>query len=370
MLHEYSGNIHMHTTYSDGTGDFDELIDAAVVAELDYVYVTDHNLLVRREEEGYRRGVLTMVGQEVHDIQRKPSRSHLLCFGVDQDVTGSAAQPQQLIDAVSGQNGLTFLAHPVEEWTDLAPFHYSWEDWDVESYTGVELWNYMSGFRGLLTSRPRSLMVAYFPHLFTSGPVSGMLQKWDELTQERAVVAIGGTDVHAWNIRRGLLRRRFLPYHHCTQALNTHILSAVPFRKAEKDVDMDDPAVQHDHDLTLQALRSGHCWIGYDLVGATRGFRFSAWQLPPGTEPDAQEPPHAIMGDTLAIQQDKVTWLRALAPEDAQISLLHDGKPVASCEGRQLDFSTALPGVYRVEVRKRRWGKSRGWIYSNPIYVR
>ena len=29
-LHEYFGNIHMHTTHSDGTGTFDDLIDGAV----------------------------------------------------------------------------------------------------------------------------------------------------------------------------------------------------------------------------------------------------------------------------------------------------------------------------------------------------
>ena len=70
---EYHGNIHMHTTHSDGFGSFEELIDGAVKGGLDFVYVTDHNVLVREQEEGYRRGVLTLVGQEVHDTQRELS---------------------------------------------------------------------------------------------------------------------------------------------------------------------------------------------------------------------------------------------------------------------------------------------------------
>jgi hypothetical protein len=31
---------------------------------------------------------------------------------------------------------------------------------------------------------------------------------------------------------------------------------------------------------------------------------------------------------------------------------------------------TAEPGVYRIEAYRRYLSKRRGWIYSNPIYVR
>src|SRR5262245_436261 len=112
MHYEYFGNIHMHTRYSDGTGTFDDVVAAAQMARLDFVYVTDHNVLVRNQEEGYRRGVLTMVGQEVHDEDLIPGRNHLLCLGVTEDVTPHARQPQGLIDTVRAQNALTFLAHP------------------------------------------------------------------------------------------------------------------------------------------------------------------------------------------------------------------------------------------------------------------
>jgi len=38
-MHEYVGNVHMHTTYSDGTGTFDDLVAAAHHAHLDFIYV-------------------------------------------------------------------------------------------------------------------------------------------------------------------------------------------------------------------------------------------------------------------------------------------------------------------------------------------
>jgi len=31
---------------------------------------------------------------------------------------------------------------------------------------------------------------------------------------------------------------------------------------------------------------------------------------------------------------------------------------------------TTEPGVYRIEAHRRHLGRLRGWIYSNPIYVK
>ena len=45
-LYEYAGNLHMHTTYSDGAGTHAEIARAAVRAGLDFVVVTDHNVWV------------------------------------------------------------------------------------------------------------------------------------------------------------------------------------------------------------------------------------------------------------------------------------------------------------------------------------
>ncbi len=371
MWHEYRGNIHLHTTHSDGTGTFDEVIEAAQAAGLDFIYATDHNVLVRGQEEGYRRGVLTLVGQEVHDVHRVPQRNHLLCLGVRQDVSHLAPSPQSLIDGVGRQDGLSFLAHPVEEYTALMPQHYSWEDWGVSGYTGVEIWNYMCGFRGFITSRLRALLVALFPHRFTVGPVAAMLRKWDELTQSRAVVAIGGTDAHAWRFRMGPLERCFLPYLHCLRALNTHILVERPFLGADRELDASAEPVQHDHRLLLSALQAGHCWVGYDLVASSRGFRFQAWQLPDGELPPVNGAAHAIMGDTLeAPILGQSTCFRVRTPRPAEIRLLRNGRIVARQMGRELFHRDPAPGVYRVEVWLERWGKPRGWIFSNPIYVR
>lgn len=371
MYHEYHGNIHMHTTYSDGTGGYEDLIAAARAAGLDFIYVTDHNVLMRAREEGYRQGVLTLVGEEAHDDDRVPQRNHLLCLGISTDLADQTKDPQHLIDAVNAQQGLAFLAHPFEEVTPLAPEHWGWANWEVTRYTGLEIWNYMSSFRGFTTSTARAMLMGYYPYWFLRGPLRVTLQKWDELTQQRAVVGIGGTDVHAWTYKIGPFRRVFLPYLHCAQALNTHILTERPLHGSQQELDHHSPIVQQDHALVLQALCAGHCWIGYDLAGSTRGFRFEAWQTVFGHLPQPGVLPHAMMGDTLeAPTQNRTIYFRVEVPLIGEIRLLRNGQVLAHQRARQLEYFSAEPGVYRVEVWRQRWGRPRGWIFSNPIYVR
>ena len=380
-LFEYFGNIHMHTTYSDGSGSFDELVDGAVKGGLDFVFVTDHNVLVREEEEGYRRGVLTLVGQEVHDTEREPTCNHLLCLGVATDVSGQAEDPQKLIDAVGEQNALTFLAHPIEETTALFSKSYPWNNWEVTGYHGVELWNYLSGFRGFTTSYLRAALVGFFPHLFAVGPLPAMLEKWDSLTQERRVVALGGTDVHAVKYSLGPITRRFLSYEESAKALNTHILTATPLKGPPEDgpYDFRDQNTQHDRNLIIEALRQGHCWLGYDLAGATEGFRFWGESEYRGTGHGAspargqrseESGGVALMGDAVALAEGQAIDLRVQCPEAADIRLLRNGRVVSQGFASSLAYQARDAGVYRVEVWKQRWGKARGWIFSNPIYVR
>lgn len=361
-LHEYFGNIHMHTTHSDGVGDFEELVQAAATVGLDFVFVTDHNVLVRDSEEGYRHGVLTLVGQEIHDPELEPPGNHLLCLGIEEDVTHLGAHPQRLIDGVNQQGALPFLAHPIERFTDLIPTHYPWRSWEVTDFHGVELWNYMSIFRGMVTNKAQAMLMGFFPHWFTVGPLPEMLEKWDELTAQRPVVALGGVDVHAETYQLGLVRRCFLPYEHCARALNTHILTEKPFVGPNgNQSSKDDPAVRHDRGEVLGALRAGRCWLGYDLVEWTNGFRFQA-------EHDRGA---GVMGDTIgAASPGKATHFRVAAPADGTIRLLRGGRVVAENRGRVLEHTDPEPGVYRVEVWKKRWGRMRGWIFSNPIYVR
>ena len=61
---------------------------------------------------------------------------------------------------------------------------------------------------------------------------------------------------------------------------------------------------------------------------------------------------------------------RVHAPYRGRLRLLRNGSCVAQTIGSELVYATDLPGAYRVECHRRYFLKPRGWIYSNPIFVR
>jgi hypothetical protein len=353
-INEYTINLHMHTPYSDGHGTHEEIIQAALSAGIDVVIVTDHNVWVDGPEGYYQEDdqrVLMLVGEEVHDQIRDPQKNHLLVFGVEQEMAPLAEDPQNLIDQINEAGGLSFIAHPVDP---AAPAFneddLSWVDWDVDGYTGIELWNAMSEFKSLLTGKLQAIYYAYNPEKVAHGPFADSLAKWDELLASgRRVVAIGGSDAHAIPASLGPIHRILFPYEFHFQAVNTHVITPQPLSGN----------LDEDRVLVLDALRLGHAFVAYDLPSPTRGFRFTA-NGADGT---------VWMGDEVSARSGVTLQIRL--PQRAECCLIKDGKLIETWSQRETcTHITTEPGVYRVEVYLPFHGKRRGWIFSNPIYVR
>lgn len=346
-------NLHMHTRYSDGTGSHRDIAAAALRAGLDAVIVTDHNVLVRGMEgyvsEGSRR-VLMLIGEEVHDQQRVPQKNHLLVFGAGHEMSTRATDPAALLRAVRDSGGLSFIAHPTDP---AAPAFgegdISWVDWSVNGFTGMELWNGLSELKTVLHTRLHGMLYAFFPSLLAHRPVAATVRRWDELLQQRRVVAIGGSDAHALHVRMGPLRRVIYPYDFHFRAINTHLLVPAPLSG--------DAAA--DRQLIYDAMANGHCFVGYDLPMSTRGFSFT------GVSREAT----AMMGD--AIPARSAVTLQAHLPSFADIRLIRNGELLRKAPNAYaLTHLASEPGAYRIEVYRRFRGRKRGWIFSNPIYVR
>ena len=347
-------NLHMHTRHSDGTGSHQDIADAALEAGLDAVIVTDHNILVQDQEGYYTKGnqqVLLLVGEEIHDQNRVPEKNHLLVFGVDQELAGEAEDPKRLIKKVQKSGGLCFLAHPIDP---AAPLFnekdYSWEDWDVSGYTGIELWNGLSEFKTRLTSRAEAIFYAYLPNRIARGPIPETLKIWDRLTTAgQKVVAIGGSDAHAMSGSLGPLKRTLFPYLFHFKAINTHLI--IP-----SDLSGD---LGSDKKMIFDAMEGGHVFVGYDLPYSTRGFQFRG----SGTNESV------TMGDEIPLQTG--VTLQITLPLPLECILIKDGEPVKTWNIREIcSYSATQPGVYRVEVYINYKGLRRGWIFSNPIYIR
>lgn len=353
-LHEYTGNLHVHTRYSDGEASHAEVAEAAIRAGLDFVITTDHNVWVDGLEGYYGntpdRRVLLLVGEEVHDVRRDPQANHLLAYGVERELVTYAANPQRLIDEVKANGGICFLAHPFER---AAPSFdepaIPWLDWEIEGYTGLELWNYMSEFKAHLNGRLTALRAAFGPDRYISGPFPETLALWDRLLREgKRVKVIGSADAHGAAYSMGPLTRTIFPYEYLFRCVNTHILTPRPFSGD----------FEHDKQLVLQALRDGRSFVGYDLLAPTRGFRFSAQGHNFST----------VMGGWLRLGHG--VTLQMVSPLVADMRLLKDGRVVMrETEGTHWTYIANETGAYRVEVYLNYKGKERGWIFSNPIFV-
>jgi len=352
-MHEIVLNVHMHTRYSDGSGLHEDLARAALHTGVDALIVTDHNVLVAGAEAIYKEGekrVLLLVGEEIHDQSRVPQKNHLLVFGAEREMATFAKDPQQLIERVREAGGLSFLAHPVDPFQpSIGEADISWVAWDVQGYTGIELWNGFSEFKGVLNTKLHAVFYAYFPAFVARSPFPETLSRWDSLLAEgKRVVAIGGSDAHAIHASLGPLHRVVFPYEYHFRAINNHLLLEKPL----------EGKLQPDKRLIYDALRAGHLYIGYDLPKSTRGFRFTAQ----GKEG------FAIMGDSIPAKGG--VTLQARCPDAAEILLIKDGKILQTCKNRETcTYITSETGVYRIEVYRRYLGRRRGWIFSNPIYL-
>src|SRR6266487_1791405 len=353
-MHEIVVNLHMHTRYSDGTGTHKDIAQAAIKTGLDAVIVTDHNVLIQGVEGYYRVGrdrVLLLVGQEVHDQDRDPQKNHMLVFNANRDLATLADDPQALINGVNEAGGLSFIAHPRDP--EAPAFHetdISWEAWDVHSYTGIELWNGLSELKTVLHTKLHGAFYAFFPHFIGHHPILETLQRWDDLliSGER-VVAIGGSDAHALHMHMGPIHRIIFPYDLHFRTVNTHVFIPQPLTG-------DLPT---DKKMIYDALAAGRCFVGYDLPASTRGFIFKGKGLEQS----------AMMGEEIPAKRG--VTLQAHLPKPAEFRLIKDGKTIGIWKNSySCAYSAIQPGVYRVEVWRNYLGLKRGWIFSNPIYLR
>jgi hypothetical protein len=347
-LHDLAGVLHVHSTYSDGTGTVPEIAAAARANELDFLLLTDHDTLAARDrgEEGWRDGVLVLVGEEV-----SPRReNHYLAFGLDRPVEHGGLSPQEIVDRVTEAGGFGFLSHPFSKGSERfrrGGEGMPWRDLDCTGYTGVELWSFVTDTAERVNSIPELLRFIVAPGRFIDHPPRRNLELWDALCARRRCVALGGVDAHQVGIRvRGHVPLRLMAYKRSFRYLRTHLLVPEPLTR---DVDTDRAAV-------FGALRAGHAYIAVDSLAPARGFRFWA------------------DGDSVLEMGDEAKagkWtLRVRTPHAARIRVLRDGAEVATARGTELEHNAAGPGVYRVEAYRDARGRERTWILSNPIYLR
>ena len=339
---EYSGAIHIHTTYSDGDGSFDDVVDIASGCGLDFIMISDHDTIQSRIDlkEGWRDGVLVLAEQEV-----SPREGHCLVIGADELIdVGRNERLDAVFEQIKQKGGYGFAAHPYSDNSGFSSVKYiTWDSIDDNRLTGMELWSFMIDWtHGLNRFHLKELKYRIDnPREVIKGPPEQLIAQWDRIARKRRLPVIGSLDAHGRKYFFGAIT--IFPYELLFNTIRTHVLTE-PF---ENDF-------AADRQKLYDAIIEGRCFIAYDYLQSAQEFSFRCF-LNHKTW---------VMGQELEYKPGLL--LEVSAPHTAELYLFKDGAVIAKNSGVRLETPADGPGVYRVEAKL----EGRPWVYTNPIYIR
>ncbi|MBI5398562.1 PHP domain-containing protein [Candidatus Woesearchaeota archaeon] len=108
----FSGDLHIHTAASfDSTESYERIIAQAVENRLDFIAITDHNVIdatIARKCRQEKR-ILCLVGEEI-----TKKEDHILAIDVVNEIPASLSN-QKVIEQIRKQGGIAIAAHPLPE---------------------------------------------------------------------------------------------------------------------------------------------------------------------------------------------------------------------------------------------------------------
>jgi hypothetical protein len=237
--------------------------------------------------------------------------------------------PVDIVNAIHDQGGLAIAASPAKF---KSPDSYALAD-------GVEIFNQRAAWMEQSPSAlyMRAIFFGTDHFLLDLGPPSpANLAIYDRMASGSRITLLAGMgapdNMTVMGSKVGAYDQLFLFY-------TTHLLA--PERNTAPLVD---------------ALRHGHAYVSFDVLGYVGQFAFYAQNGADKT----------MMGDEVRLAPGLT--LKAELPDNAdRIVMLENGGEVAAAENADhLAFVPKSPGAYRVEALRRGYP----WIMSNPMYVR
>ncbi|MDP7740776.1 MAG: CehA/McbA family metallohydrolase [Lentisphaeria bacterium] len=131
------GNLHTHTTNSDGRVAPQARLDQYAAKGYDFLCLSDHDMITRVDTVCAPDNFVLVQGAELHPLNPFGGRQyHLLCLDIHEDMDSEAMAPQEVIDSVNDQGGAVWLAHPhfcaINILRDVMP---------LTGFAGIEVFN-------------------------------------------------------------------------------------------------------------------------------------------------------------------------------------------------------------------------------------
>lgn len=131
------GNLHCHTTNSDGRVAPQERLDQYVAQGYGFLSLTDHRKITPVDSVDVPHDFVLIQGAELHPANPFGGQvHHFVCLNIHQDMPCGTMPPQHVIDNVNEQGGQVWLAHP--HWSSVNIIR---DTLPLRGLTGIEVFN-------------------------------------------------------------------------------------------------------------------------------------------------------------------------------------------------------------------------------------
>jgi hypothetical protein len=131
----YKGNLHTHTTNSDGAWAPDRVVAEYISNDYDFLFITDHGKVTDVSNLS-KNGFLVLNGSELGAGKAELGQSyHLLALNLKEPVPTKGLTAQEAINEVKSRGGEVIVAHPY--WSGLT-FN---DIINLEGHLGIEVFN-------------------------------------------------------------------------------------------------------------------------------------------------------------------------------------------------------------------------------------
>ena len=131
------GNLHSHTTNSDGKAAPQERLDGYVGQGYDFLCLSDHHKITFIDTVQAPSDFVLIQGAELHpDNPFGGQRHHFVCLNFHEDINAEKMPPQHVIDEVRRQGGAVWLAHP--HWSSVNILR---DAVPLTGFAGIEVFN-------------------------------------------------------------------------------------------------------------------------------------------------------------------------------------------------------------------------------------
>ncbi len=349
---EFKGVLHVHTSLGEhSTGTFTELIDAANANDLDFVLMTEHY------SDKFDTSALTLNGRygetlfvNGQEVDTNDGGRFLLLPGSPDALQFRAMDSGAFLERIHAEGKIAINNYPNRNRSANTDF----DGMEVYSaHINAKQINPFTAAFDLLWSYPAYPELTFATYFRRN---DDYLARYDAIASNKRLLLAGGPDGHsnkgyylfADDEGNKFAGFKIDPYENILRLVRMHVLleSGTPLTR----------------ESIIDALKKGHAFVGFDVLGDTSGFSFSAAS---GTE-------RRIMGDEIALADG--LKLEGSAPQRVRFAILRNGvKFQEIADALEFSINISEAGTYRVEVYLDALGEPfdrAPWIMSNPIYVR